>query len=59
MEIIGIVKEIDALGRLHIPKDIRNRLQLGERVELVVTKEGLLIKSIDYCLVKKSQAKDK
>ena len=37
---IGIIKEIDALGRLHIPKEIRNRLGIGKAVELVVTKKG-------------------
>ena len=52
MEKIGIIKEIDDLGRLQIPKEIRTRLGLVEKVELVVEKEGLLIKSIEYELVK-------
>ena len=55
MEKIGVIKEIDALGRLQIPKEIRKRLGLGNRVELVVTSGGLLIKSSDYQLVKKEQ----
>lgn len=49
---IGITKEIDKLGRLQIPKEIRNRLGLGAEVELIVTQEGLLIKSNEYKLVK-------
>lgn len=49
---IGIIKEIDKLGRLQIPKEIRNRLGLGAEVELIVTQEGLLIKSNEYKLVK-------
>ena len=49
---IGIIKEIDGLGRLQIPKEIRKRLGLGKTVELVVTEEGLLIKSEEYRLVK-------
>ena len=50
---IGIIKEIDGLGRLQIPKEIRTRLGLDKKVELVVTDEGLLIKSEEYQLVKK------
>ena len=52
MDKIGIIKEIDSLGRLQIPKEIRNRLGFTDTVELVVTKEGLLIKSTEYELVK-------
>ena len=48
---IGITKEIDRLGRLQIPKDIRDRLGLKKDVQLVVTQEGLLIKSEEYKLV--------
>lgn len=52
MKKIGIIKEIDGLGRLQIPKEIRTRLGLDKTVELVVTEEGLLIKSEEYRLVK-------
>ena len=52
MDNVGIVKEIDKLGRLHIPKEFRQRLGLGKTVELVVTEEGLLIKSEEYRLVR-------
>ena len=52
MEKIGIEKEIDGLGRLQIPKEIRNRLGFGKRVELIVTEDGLLIKSKEYRLVR-------
>lgn len=48
---IGIVKEIDDLGRLQIPKDIRITLGLNKKVQLVVTQDGLLIKSEKYKLV--------
>ena len=51
-ERIGIVKEIDELGRLHIPKEIRKRLGLGKEVELVVTQDGLLIRNDEYKLIK-------
>ncbi len=52
MEKIGIIKEIDDLGRLQIPKEIRNRLGLQKEVQLVVTQDGLLIKSEGYKLIK-------
>lgn len=51
---LGIIKEIDDLGRLQIPKDIRTRLGLKKNVQLVVTPDGLLIKSEEYKLVKLS-----
>jgi len=56
MKKIGITKEIDDLGRLQIPKEIRKRLGLGKIVELVVTQEGLLIKNNEYMLVQINQA---
>ena len=52
---IGIIKEIDNLGRLQIPIDIRKRLGFEEKVELIVTESGLLIKSPEYHLVKKEK----
>ena len=56
MEKIGIEKEIDELGRLQIPKEMRNRLGLDKRVELIVTQDGLLIKSKEYRLVRIGEA---
>lgn len=53
MKTIGIIKETDRLGRLHIPKELRMRPGLSEKVELVATKEGLLIKSVEYELKKR------
>ncbi|MBQ2793269.1 MAG: division/cell wall cluster transcriptional repressor MraZ [Clostridia bacterium] len=50
---VGIVKEIDKLGRIVIPKDFRDRLKLGKEVEVVLTKEGILIRSVEYELTKK------
>ena len=58
-EKVGITKEIDDLGRLHIPKEIRNRLGLGGTVQLVVTEDGLLIKSEEYKLTKIYEIKEK
>ena len=50
---IDIIKEIDRLGRIVIPKEYRERLNLTNEVEIVLTKEGVLIKNPKYVLVKK------
>ena len=57
VEKIGIIKEIDSLGRIVIPKEIRSRLGFGKNVELIVTEDGLLIKSDEYRLVKMKEKK--
>ena len=49
---IGVIKEIDKLGRIVIPKDMRDRLALGESVEVTLTEEGILIRNPIYKLVK-------
>ena len=49
---IGIIKEVDRLGRIVIPKELRERFGLNERVELVATEYGILLKSPNYKLVK-------
>ena len=54
-ENVGIVKEIDNLGRIVIPKDLRKRFGLEESVELVVTQNGILIRSLKYKLVKRAE----
>jgi len=57
MERIGIRKEIDKLGRICIPKEIRNMFNLECNVELQITNEGILIKNPEYILVKKENGK--
>ena len=56
---IGIIKEIDNLGRLQIPKEMRKRLGLEKCVELIITQDGLLIKSVEYELTKIKQTAQK
>ena len=53
MEKIGVKKEIDKLGRICIPKEMRKLFGLECEVELQITKEGILIKNPEYILVKK------
>ncbi len=58
MDKIGIVKEIDGLGRLVIPKELRERFGLGKAVELIATKDGVLIKNPELVLVRVEDALD-
>lgn len=53
MNNVGIVKEIDKVGRICIPKNIRTRLKLEKEVEIIVTEEGVLIRCPEYVLKRK------
>ena len=50
---IGVVKEIDGLGRLVVPKEMRSLFRIDKAVELVVTQDGILLRSPAYKLVKR------
>ena len=54
-EQVGIIKEIDNLGRIVIPKEIRERFQLDKGVEIIVTETGVLLRNPAYELVKKEE----
>ena len=49
---VGIIKEVDALGRIVIPKELRERFGLTKSIEIVATEFGLLLRSPEYKLVK-------
>ena len=49
---IGINKEIDNLGRLVIPKEMRKLFNFDDEVELVVTDKGILVRNPKYKLIK-------
>ena len=53
MKIIGILKEFDKLGRIVIPKELRERYGLNEGVEIIATEDGVLLRSPEYFLAKK------
>ena len=42
----GIEKQLDSLGRILIPKDIRKKLgfELNSPLEMIITEEGVLIR---------------
>ncbi len=47
---IGIIKEIDNLGRLVIPKEMRELFGLEKSVEVVVTENGILVRNPKFVL---------
>ena len=51
-EAVRVIKEIDNLGRIVIPKEMRDRLFLGKNVEVVLTKEGVLVRNPEYELTR-------
>ena len=54
MKRIGIVKEMDNLGRIVIPKEMRDMFRFGKSVEVVVTEDGVLIRNPKYILIEKN-----
>ena len=57
MNKIGILKEFDKLGRIVIPKELRERYMLDGNVEIIATEDGVLIKNPDYFLTKREKSK--
>lgn len=50
---IGIIKEFDKLGRIVIPKELRERYGFYGEVEIVATENGVLIQNPKYVLTKR------
>ena len=50
-ETVGVIKEIDKLGRIVIPKEMRDRLGFKTEVEVVLIKEGILLRNSEYRLI--------
>ena len=50
---IGILKEFDKLGRIVIPKELRERYGFWGEVEIVATKDGVLIRSPHFVLTER------
>jgi len=48
MDKIGIYKKLDSLGRVLIPKEMRELFHLTGEVELIITSEGILIRNPQY-----------
>ena len=54
-ETVGVIKEIDKLGRIVIPKEMRERHGLESKVEVVLTKEGVLLRNSEFELIRISE----
>ena len=54
-ELIGVIKGFDKLGRIVIPKELRERFALADEVEIVATTDGVLLKNPNYFLVQKEE----
>ena len=52
MNKVGIKKDLDKLGRIVIPHEMRRLYSIEKEVELVATEEGILVRSPLYRLVK-------
>ena len=57
--VVGIIKEVDKLGRIVIPKDFRDRFALGDRVEIIGTASSIILRNPEYKLVKVEDDEDK
>lgn len=55
----GVIKEIDQIGRLVIPKEFRERFNLINEVEILATENGVLIRNPEYVIVRKETAGEK
>ncbi len=53
---IGIIKEIDQLGRLVIPKEMRKRFHLDKEVEFLLTTEGILLRNPNHKQLQAAEA---
>ena len=57
MKTLGVVKEIDKLGRICIPKEMRKLFGLEREVEVKLTPNGILITNPEYVLIRKDEYK--
>ena len=57
MKTVGVVKEIDKLGRICIPKEMRKLFGLEREVEVKLTPQGILITNPEYVLIRKDEYK--
>lgn len=55
MRKIGIIREVDKLGRIVIPKELRVFYKIDGKVEIITTEEGILIRNPKYILIEKAE----
>jgi bifunctional DNA-binding transcriptional regulator/antitoxin component of YhaV-PrlF toxin-antitoxin module len=49
---------VDNLGRLVIPKEMRETFKLDKTVEIIVTQEGILVRNPKYELIERKERKE-
>ena len=55
MRKIGIIREVDKLGRIVIPKELRVFYRIDGKVKIITTEEGILIRNPKYILIEKAE----
>ena len=55
---VGIIKEVDKLGRIVIPKELRERFGLTEKVEVIATEFGIVVRNPKYKLVRVEECEE-
>ena len=58
MKNVGLTREIDKLGRLVIPKEMRLKYHLESEVEILPTDEGILIRNPKYRIIEIESVKE-
>ena len=58
MKKIGVKRDIDKLGRICIPKEMREMFRLEKEVEIQSTTECVLIRNPEYIVVKRTDIKE-
>ena len=53
------MRQVDKLGRIVIPKEMRERFSIEKSVEILVTEAGVLIRNPEYILVRKEDFESK
>ena len=55
MKNLGIVRKMDKLGRVVIPKEIRDKFQIGEGTEIEIYAKGnmIILQKIRRCILPK------
>lgn len=55
MEKLGVLRPIDNLGRICIPKEMRRFFNLENEVEICFTTDGILIRNPKYIVIDKKE----
>jgi bifunctional DNA-binding transcriptional regulator/antitoxin component of YhaV-PrlF toxin-antitoxin module len=55
MKNLGVLRPIDNLGRICIPKEMRRFYNLGSEVEVCFTTDGILIRNPKYIVIDKKE----